>query len=184
MRVLVLLLALLGYAPTSAHADAKAGEKKAQLCVLCHKPENVTAYAPTLEGQTREYLYAQIKAFKEKRRSDPAMQINAASLSDKDMRDISDYFASRKPVRASFQLDAQKIARGEARSNELGCGTCHMQNFSGNKEVPRLAGLHPKYAAFQVLAFKTDRRHPSVEGLGALSGEDAENLAQYFAHLE
>ena len=180
----LLLLALVGDPSTSAHADAKAGEKKAQLCVLCHKPNNPMAYAPTLEGQTREYLYAQIKAFKEKRRSDPAMQMNAASLSEKDMRDISDYFASRKPVRDPLPLDAKKIAKGASRAKELQCGTCHRSDFSGNKEVPRLAGLHPKYVVLQLAAFKSSRPHPPVEGLRALSEEDAENLSHYFAHVQ
>jgi cytochrome c553 len=180
----LLLLALVGYVTTSAHADARAGEKKAQLCVLCHKPNNTMAYVPTLEGQTREYLYAQLKAFKEKRRSDPAMQMNAATLSEKDMRDIADYFASRKPVRDAFQLDSQKIAKGESKAKELQCGTCHMADFSGNKEAPRLAGLHPKYASSQLVAFKSARPHPTVEGLGALSEQDAENLAQYFAQRQ
>lgn len=179
-----LLIALIAFAPAIAHADAKAGEKKAQLCLLCHKPNNPAAYVPTLEGQTREYLYAQIKAYKEKRRPDPAMQTNVATLSDKDMRDIADYFASRKPVRASFQLDPQKIAKGESKAKELNCATCHGPDFSGKKEVPRLAGLEPRYLGPQMVAFKLAKRpHPAVDGLGAISEEDAENLAQYFAQL-
>jgi hypothetical protein len=76
------------------------------------------ANVPTLEGQTREYLYAQIKAYREKRRPDPVMQANVATLSDKDMRDLADYFSSHKPVRALFQLDPQKVAKGESKVKE------------------------------------------------------------------
>lgn len=180
-----LILATLVGCAQLAQADVKAGEKKAQICVLCHKPNNPMAYVPTLEGQPREYLYNQIKAFKEKRRSDTAMQTNASSLSDKDMRDIAEYFASRKPVRVSFQADPQKVMKGESKAQELKCGTCHLPDFAGKKEVPRLAGLEPRYLQAQILEFKLAKRaHPPVEGMGAISEDDAGNLAQYFARLE
>ncbi len=58
MKALAIAM-LVALTPTIAQADAKAGEKKAQLCLLCHKPINPPAYIPVLEGQTREYLYNQ-----------------------------------------------------------------------------------------------------------------------------
>lgn len=184
MKFLMLMVLCL-FTPAIVHADAKAGEKKAQLCLLCHKPNNPIAYVPTLESQTREYLYIQIKAFKEKRRPNPAMQTNVATLSDRDMRDIADYFASRKPVRESFKLDAEKVTAGKAKAAELKCGACHMPDFSGKKEVPRLAGLDPKYISAQIVAFTLAKRpHPPVDGMSAISEDDAGALAQYFAQLE
>lgn len=187
MRMLLasLVLLVLGTVPAVGHADAKAGEKKAQLCLICHRVENPPAYIPTLEGQTREYLVNQIKAFKDRRRDNLAMQINTASLSVKDMRDIADYFASRKPVPGKFPLDAAKASRGKARAEALKCAACHRADYSGNKEVPRLAGVEPRYIAPQILAFAAEKRaHPPAEGLRQLSPEDAEDLAQYFAQLE
>jgi cytochrome c553 len=184
MKFLMLIM-FIAFAPSLGHADAKAGEKKAQLCLLCHKPNNLTASVPTLEGQTREYLYNQIKAYKEKRRPDPAMQTNVARLSEQDMRDLADYFSSQKPVRASAQLDTAKIAKGKSKTESLNCGTCHMPDFSGKKEVPRLAGMDARYVALQLVAFGSGKRpHPQVDGLNGISGDDAEDLAQYFAHLE
>jgi cytochrome c553 len=180
-----LLLALLGLTCTVAYADAMAGEKKAQLCLLCHKPNNPMAYLPTLEGQTREYLYIQLKAYQEGRRPDPYMQTNVATLSETDLRDIADYFASRQPVRASFPLDSERIAQGRAKAGALACASCHRSDFSGAREVPRLAGLDPRYLGIQILHFTQGRRpHPGVDGLRELSREDAESLAHFFAHLE
>ena len=179
-----LALALIAMAPVLAHADARAGETKAQLCLICHKATNPVAYLPTLEGQTREYLYNQIKAYKEKRRSDPVMQTNVAGLSDRDMRDIADYFASRKPVRATFLLDEAKASRGKAKAQALKCAACHMPDYSGKREGPRLAGMEPRYAAPQLLAFAAGKRaHPAFEGMRELSADDAEDLAQHFAQI-
>jgi cytochrome c553 len=181
-------LAVLFFAaltPFAACADAKAGEKKAQLCLLCHKPNNQAAYVPTLEGQPRDYLYNQIKAYKEKRRPDPAMQTNVATLSDRDMRDIADYFSTQKPLRESFRLDAERIARGKSKAATLNCASCHMADFSGKNESPRLAGIVPQYLSSQLVAIAAGKRsHPVVDGLKDISAEVAEDLAHFFAQRE
>ena len=181
----VAVVTLVGVVPARGYADDKAGEAKAQLCLLCHRPDNPTLYVPTLEGQTREYLENQIRAYRDGHRPDLYMQTNAASLTDEDIRDIAGYFASCAPVRGSFRLDADAIARGRAAAARLGCGTCHRPDFSGERDVPRLAGLEPRYGRLQLLNFAAGRRpHPSGAGLGALSPADADDLAQFFAHLE
>ena len=113
------------------------------------------------------------------------MQTNVASLSARDMRDIAEYFASRKPVRGSFPLDAAKAERGRTRAQALNCAACHREDYSGAKEVPRLAGMEPRYVGPQLVAFAAGKRaHPAAEGLQRLSEQDAEELAQYFAHLQ
>jgi cytochrome c553 len=182
---LVLFIVVLGLAPAIAYPDAGAGEKKAQLCLLCHKPNNPMAYLPTLEGQTREYLSNQIKAYREKLRPDNVMQTNVAPLSDADIRDIAEYFASQEPIRASFNLDSQKVALGRSKARDLQCGTCHRAHFSGEKEVPRLAGLDPRYGSRQIVDFASGKRpHPYVKGMSDISSQDAECLAHFFAYLE
>ena len=184
-KTFVLSLVVLGLAPAMAYPDAGAGEKKAQLCLLCHKPSNPIAWLPTLEGQTREYLHGQIRAYREKRRPGDVMQTNVAFLSDADIRDIVEYFASREPIRASFQLDSQKVALGRSKARDLQCGTCHRSDFSGEREVPRLAGLDPRYGSRQLVDFALGRRlHPYVKGMSDISSEDAECLAHFFAYLE
>ena len=118
-------------------------------------------------------------------RPDPTMQTNVASLSDRDMCDIADYFASQKPVRVSFPLDATTVSRGKSKAEALKCASCHMPGYSGNKEVPRLAGLEPRYIAPQLVAFAGGKRaHPPADGMRDLSAADAVDLAQYFAQLE
>jgi cytochrome c553 len=102
---------VLALAPAVASADAKAGEQKAQLCLLCHKPNNPAAYVPTLEGQPWQYLYNQIKAYREERRRGDIMQTNVRSLTEVDIRDLADFFAAQTPVRVSFALDPGTVAR-------------------------------------------------------------------------
>lgn len=177
----LVLLLIMAAVLQPVHAGAEAGEKKAQICLICHKPGNAMAYVPTLEGQTREYIIAQVNAFKGGRRPDSVMQTNVAGLSARDVRDIANYFSSRRPVRPTAPLDPARIAAGKARAEALGCASCHKADYAGNKDVPRIAGLEPRYGAAQILAFVQKKRpHPEATGLVT---EDAQNLSHYFAEL-
>ena len=191
MRGLAISLLLVLVLPTESFAGAKTGEKKAQLCLLCHKLANANApmaLMPLLEAQPARYVYLQTKAYKEKRRPGPVMQTNVASLSDRDMRDIADYFAAQKPLRASYQLDPAKTAAGRTKAEELKCATCHLPSFVGKGEVPRLAGQTPGYLNAQLEAFQAGK-HPHGTGQGTapavkLSEQEVEGLAHFLASSE
>jgi cytochrome c553 len=163
-----------------AFADAKAGEKKAQLCLLCHKPGNVMAAAPLLEAQPSKYLVQATTEYKTGKRPDPVMKTNVATLSTRDIRDIADYFASRAPVLGAYSTDPAKAAVGERRVAEMKCASCHGPTFAGAEAVPRLAGQTTGYLIGQLEAFAAGRRnHPPVETPFDKMG-DFEAIAHYF----
>jgi len=179
--VMVLILAAMSF---EAVADAKAGEKKAQLCLLCHKPGNVVAAVPLLEAQPAKYLVAATTAYKTGKRAEPAMQTNVARLSARDIVDIADYFASKAPITPVHTVDAAKATTGETRVRELKCATCHQANFSGVDLVPRLAGQSTGYLIAQLESFVGGRRmHPSAE-MPSIAGGDIENVASYLSSLK
>jgi cytochrome c553 len=183
MRALIISV-LVSMASLDALADTKAGEKKAQLCLLCHKPGNVNQAAPLLEAQPAKYLVAAIIAYKTRKRPDPGMQTNVASLSARDIRDIAEYFASRPLPSGVHAADAGKAGLGESRVRELKCGTCHGDAFGGSGNVPRLAGQTTGYLIAQLEAFATNRsEHPLVETTFSRIG-DVEAIAHYFTTLK
>jgi cytochrome c553 len=162
-------------------AQAADGERAAQLCLLCHKPGNVTASAPLLEGQPARYLEAQIRAYQLGTRKDPAMASNVGRLKDKEVRAIARYFADR-PVAGRFAVDPERAAAGKQRAATTDCHSCHGRGYRGADVVPRLAGQNPAYIASQIEAFASGtRRHPTPISLAAAA---AETLAAYFAALD
>ena len=182
MRAIV--LAVLAAASLDAFADSKAGEKKAQLCLLCHKPSNVMAAAPLLEAQPAKYLVAATTAYKSGKRPDPVMQTNVAKLSARDIGDIADYFASRPPVKGVYTADVTNAAAGEARMTELKCAACHGPAFAGADLVPRLAGQTTGYLVSQLEAFASGRRpHPPIETPFNKMG-DLEVIAHFFTAVK
>lgn len=168
----------------SALADAKAGEKKAQLCLLCHRPTHPMQGSPLLEGQPARYLFAQMKAYKDKRLADPTMQANVATLSDRDMRDIADYFASRPTLRRAFAVDEARADAGKAALALRDCASCHGSGARGSVDVPWLAGQAPAYTAAQLEAFRNGKRPTTVAQHRLPTDTDVDGVAQHFARLE
>ena len=194
-RALLTALALAASAPvlaqTASPAPAAAGgvEAKAQVCFACHGPNgNSTNPAyPTLAGQNSRYIYLQLKDFKEGRRHDPQMDPMAAPLTRDDMFALADYFSKQKQAPGGFKADPAKVAAGRAKSEEVLCPMCHLGDFVGQNEIPRVAGQQYAYVKKQLSDFKAKRRTNDAGNMtsvaGTLSDDDIENLSQYIANL-
>lgn len=172
-----------------ALADIAAGEKKAETCMVCHGPNGNSSSAafPILAGQTFRYLYLQLKDFNEGRRNDPVMTTQAENLSRQDMLDLAEYFAAQKQKPNGFKADDEKAARGKRKADEVLCSMCHMGGFSGQNDIPRVAGQHFDYVVKQLTNFKTRKRTNDAGNMtsvaGTLSDQDIDDLAHYIANL-
>jgi cytochrome c553 len=106
MRKLIipaLMLSTAGFIGTPqaalAAGDAEQGEVKAYTCTGCHgipgyKNVYPTYHVPKIGGQNYEYLVLALKAYRDGERDHKTMDLQAESLSDQDIEDISAYFAS------------------------------------------------------------------------------------------
>jgi len=88
----------------AAAADVEAGKKKAQeVCAACHNMDGISTIAeyPKLAGQYPEYMAKALRDYKSGARKNPIMAGMAAGLTQKDIDDVSAYFASLPPVLSS-----------------------------------------------------------------------------------
>lgn len=78
-----------------AEGDAAAGKEKSSNCAACHGADGISPNDlwPNLAGQKFGYLVKQLKAFREKSRSDPMMSPMAANLTDEDINDLAAYYS-------------------------------------------------------------------------------------------
>jgi cytochrome c553 len=166
-----------------ARADSET-EQRLTFCKSCHRPGYSVSYVPTLDGQPREYLFNQLRAFKEKRRPSDGHQRYWGALSEEAMKGVADHFAANAPAHETFEVDAKKAAAGQSKAEMFRCASCHQLSYTGKDSVPRLAGLHPQYSSGQIRAFIAGtRRHPEIDANSTISPEDAEALSAYFAQL-
>lgn len=189
MKHLILLAILLALPLTASAQDAEAGRKKAEACAACHGADG-NSPAPTfpiLAGQTQRYLYLQLKDYKEGRRKNPLMSPMAANLSKQDMQDLAAWFASQKQKPTNFVADTDRAAKGKAVADAALCPMCHLGGFSGQNEVPRVAGQYQEYILAQLKAFKTKERTNDAGNMTAvmrgISDDDLLNLSHYVASI-
>ena len=103
LTVAVAAMTLVGTAVNAETitGDAKAAEAKVAMCIGCHAIPGYRASfpeiysVPLLGGQRAGYIVAALQAYKKGDRKHPTMRSIAASLSDKDMADISEYYAAQ-----------------------------------------------------------------------------------------
>ena len=190
MSKLLPLLALCFLLPASSFAqDAVAGKEKAIVCGACHGVDgnSTIAQLPILAGQNARYIYLQLRDFNKKRRQDPMMSPMAANLSAKDMLDLAAYYSLQKPNRQNARGDAAKIDEGRKIADAALCPMCHLGGFSGQNEIPRVAGQHYDYIKKQLLAFKARERTNDAGSMTAymndVTNEQIEALAAYIASL-
>lgn len=84
---------------TALAGDALAGRAKAQiLCENCHGANGVAVLpgAANLSGQQREYLREQLRGYRAGSRQSPQMSVIAKMLTDVDIENLSDWYASIK----------------------------------------------------------------------------------------
>ena len=174
---------------TAAAQDIEAGRAKSQTCAACHGPDgnSQSGQFPNLAGQTWRYIYVQLKDYKEGRRADPVMTAMAASLSRQDMVDLGNYYAAQPGKPSTFKADEAKVKLGLAKANETLCLMCHLGGFSGQNEIPRVAGQQYDYIVKQMLDFKARKRTNDAGNMTSvaqtLSEADIENLAHYITSL-
>jgi cytochrome c553 len=162
---------------------------QADVCVACHGPNGnaVIPQNPSLAGQNWRYIYIQLKDFKEGRRADPQMSPMVQDLSRDDMIALGNWFAAQKPAVNQFKADSAKVTAGQKTSDAVLCPMCHMGGFTGQNEIPRVAGQSYEYVVKQLQDFKHKRRTNDAGNMtsvaGTLSDQDIDNLAQYITTL-
>ena len=175
--------------PSAQAQDVEAGRAKSQACAACHGADgnSLVGQFPNLAGQTWRYIYVQLKDYKEGRRTNPVMTAMATSLSRQDMIDLGNFYAAQPSKPSTFKADETKIKLGLAKANETLCSMCHLGGFSGQNEIPRVAGQQYDYIVKQMLDFKARNRTNDAGNMTSvaqtLSETDIENLAHYITSL-
>jgi cytochrome c553 len=182
--------------PGSGSADSTVAGT-VQVCSSCHGPDgrSISPTFPRLAGQQKDYIVAQLQAFRDKTRADPHAQTYmwgmAARLSDPTIDGIAAYYASQTPVAgepgASPEIAAGKkiYAEGIPSESVPACMACHGEKAEGNGPVPRLAGQHQAYLARQLEAFASMARANEImhENSKELTPEQISEVSAYLATL-
>jgi cytochrome c len=90
------MLSLLAFAPAARAGDDMIafGEYLAGECVTCHQLTGLDNGIPSITGWDKELFVRTLRAYQQKQRSHPVMQMVTAPLSDEEMQALAAYFGS------------------------------------------------------------------------------------------
>jgi cytochrome c553 len=147
-------------------------EAKVQYCKTCHGLSGQGfrgAYPmPRLAGQQPEYLENQLRAFMERRRTNPVMFNVAHVLSPSMVTALAAYFKDLdpKPLRGApvgLAATGKKIYQeGIAGTDIPACASCHGPEGKGQGAFPRLAGQLHDYVLNKLVNWSRERGQDSA----------------------
>ena len=176
-------------AVSAAPAVSDAVRDRIRTCAACHGEggNSRTAGVPSLAGQPKLFLETQLVLFREGVRAAPQMQPAVKGLTDRDISQIATVFSNSAPAPQATRADPALAGRGRGLTRKLRCESCHLADYRGREQIPRLAGQREEYLAEAMLAFR-DNRRPGGDTImaGVLYGvpdADVRAMAHYLAHL-
>ena len=171
-------------------ASARQGglEAKLEYCKTCHglSGQGYLGYfpMPRLAGQQPQYIENQLRAFTERRRTNPIMFNVAHALSPSMLTALAAHFRDLNPrpfggaPRGSIAVGKRIYEEGLPESNVPACSACHGTEGKGEHEIPRLAGQLYAYTVGQLTGWKTERGQGSSVDTSAIMAPTAHNLTR------
>jgi cytochrome c553 len=161
-----------------------------EVCIACHGPggNSVIAGIPSIAGQPKLFIENQLVLFGEQLRPSPQMLPVVEGMKDVEITRLADHFSKLPVQRANTgKLDPKLVQRGAERAKALRCGVCHLPNFKGQKQVPRLAAQREEYLVAEMQAYR-DNKRPGGDTImaAALYGvpdADIKALAHFLSRL-
>jgi cytochrome c553 len=172
----------------SCAATADEFQAKLLYCKTCHglSAQGYRGYfpMPRLAGQQPRYLENQLRAFIERRRTNPVMTNVAHALSPSMTSVLAEHFRGLDPrpiggaPGQSFATGKKIFDDGIPEANVPACSACHGTDGHGQNEIPRLAGQLYEYTVGQLTGWAKVRGQGSAVDTSAIMAPTAHNLSR------
>lgn len=178
------------HAQTSAQAVQPAAGQLA-LCMACHGPQGNSQIptTPSIAGQPKLFIENQLVLIREGLREVPQMKGMLDKTTDPEIIALAQYFAAQKPVKsAAGAVNLASYSRGQAISQKMLCGSCHLPNYVGQNQIPRLAWQNEEFLMLSIKQFRdnmamTGRDPNMAASVFGIKDADIVDLAHYLSRV-
>jgi cytochrome c553 len=176
------------FALTALFALNSWGQERLSLCAACHGVDgnSTNPQVPSIAGHPPLYIETQLVLFREELRKSEPMAPVVKGMKDAEIVELAGHF-SRLPrkVMESGAVDPKLAQRARALAKKNNCNVCHLSDFSGQNQVPRLAGQREEYLVSEMLAYRDNQRKGGdtimAASLYGVSDADIRALAHFLA---
>jgi len=165
-------------------------EERLAPCLACHGEQGQSAIpeVPSLGAQPAFYVTIQLYMFRERMRVVEPMNEMTKGLSDDDVRRMAELISQLPPPLPTAEPpDPARLERARALIQQHRCNFCHNQDFSGEQNVPRLAGQREDYLVKALREYKSNARRgydaAMADVMYPVTDADILDLAHFLARL-
>ena len=171
---------------------------KRLMCASCHGASGkaYTRNWPSLAGQRAKYTYKMLKDYQDGKRaqtrSATMMSYLVAELTEQDMADLAQFYASIKLPEITKQtqdsMAVKLVKHGDGTRFIASCASCHGHKGQGSHvDMPALAGQTEEYFIKTMYEYKNNKRHNDIYSrmrliANKLTDAEIRSLANYYAH--
>lgn len=162
---------------------------KQALCISCHGAQGKSEIKgiPSLAGQPKLFIENQLILMREGIREVPSMKGMLDGLTDDEAIAIAKYYSSLPLTGVPADKDTQLFGQGEKLAQGMRCGICHLPNYVGREQIPRLAGQQEQFLLLSLQQFRNDqaigRDSNMTASVQGVSDADLAALSYYLARV-
>ena len=146
---------------TAFFISAAWGQDRLQLCAACHGDggNSTNPQIPSIAAQPKLFTETQLVLFREEIRKSEQMLPIVRGMKDAEIVKLAEHF-STLPAKAmeSGSADPALMKVGQEKAKALRCGICHLSDFRGQNQIPRLAGQREMYLEAELRAYRDGKR--------------------------
>jgi cytochrome c553 len=178
---------LLAALPLQAMSETP--PSRTAVCAACHGEggRSNMANIPSLAAQPPVFVETQLIMIREGLRPVPPMQGMLDGVADAEVTALARYYSQQKIDPPKGATQAALVERGKAAAARLRCASCHLPDYSGREQMPRLAGQREEYLNTVMKQFRDNQTRGRdtimTSTLYGVPDEDIAAMAHYMAHL-
>jgi len=146
------------------------------------------AGTPSLAGQPKIFLENNLIMIREGIRDIPVMKGQLDGLSDSQIITLAKFYSAQTLKPVPGKRDEALYERGQFLSKQALCGTCHLPDYVGREQMPRLAGQREDYLLHTMRQFRNNqaigRDTIMAASLYGMNDDDLKAIAQYLSQLK
>jgi cytochrome c553 len=117
----------------------------------------------------------------------PAMKGMLDGVTDAEVIELANFYSALTLVTPPADTQADLFNKGEQLASGMRCGICHLPNYMGREQMPRLAGQREDYLLHSLLQFKNNQAVGRDSNMAAsvygVADADLQALSHYLARV-
>jgi cytochrome c553 len=174
---------------TTSPSWGQVSPQRQALCAACHGADGNSQIkgSPSLAAQPTLFVENSLILMREGMREVPAMKGMLDGVTDAEVIELANFYSALTLVTPPADTQADLFNKGEQLASGMRCGICHLPNYMGREQMPRLAGQREDYLLHSLLQFKNNQAVGRDSNMAAsvygVADADLQALSHYLARV-